>query len=145
MWPFFHLIFKMIFTDSLRKNSDFQSVYNDRTQKINFEYCNAYGFSINNEISPKDIYHQTSNYIEKQFVAFLDLLTSNKVSCVLDNYSGVNIQENIASLYELALVKYREECYEYELCNKKTQAEVKEPFFLWTLKKPLALFAKEIR
>ena len=37
MWPFFHLIFKMIFTDSLRKNSDFQSVY-----KSGKSYANKY-------------------------------------------------------------------------------------------------------
>ena len=37
MWPFFHLIFKMIFTDSLRKNSDFQAVY-----KSGKSYANKY-------------------------------------------------------------------------------------------------------
>ncbi len=37
MWPFFHLIFKMIFTDSLRKNSDFQEVY-----KSGKSYANKY-------------------------------------------------------------------------------------------------------
>jgi len=37
MWPFFHLFFKMIFTDSLRKNSDFQAVY-----KSGKSYANKY-------------------------------------------------------------------------------------------------------
>lgn len=37
MWPFFHLIFKMIFTDSLKKNSDFQAVY-----KSGKSYANKY-------------------------------------------------------------------------------------------------------
>ncbi len=37
MWPFFHLFFKMIFTDSLRKNSDFQVVY-----KSGKSYANKY-------------------------------------------------------------------------------------------------------
>ena len=77
MWPFFHLIFKMIFTDSLRKNSDFQSVY-----KSGKSYANKYlviytskngtdrnrlGISVSKKVGNSVIRHHLKRLIKESY------------------------------------------------------------------------------
>ena len=77
MWPFFHLIFKMIFTDSLRKNSDFQSVY-----KSGKSYANKYlviytskngtdrnrlGISVSKKVGNSVVRHRIKRLIKESY------------------------------------------------------------------------------
>ena len=86
MWPFFHLIFKMIFTDSLRKNSDFQAVY-----KSGISYANKYlviytskngtdrnrlGISVSKKVGNSVVRHRIKRLVKESYILHEQMFNS---------------------------------------------------------------------